>query len=284
MMKRVVVAIGSLGRLIGQLLGFFRGGRVLLSGISDAARESSTAIKTSGGTVVLSTASPTLAWRARTFLTKEPETIAWIDELEEGSVLWDVGANVGLYSVYAAVSRNLRVCAFEPSVFNLEFLARNVVKNGVESAVTIVPVALNDSTKVSSFDMSNTTWGGALSTFEHKIGWNGKAIESCFSYLTLGVSADQLVESFGLPFPDALKIDVDGIEHLVLAGASGVLERVGTVLIEVNRDVPEHADGIRQYLEAAGMRLEKSAHSDLIENSNFAVVVNQIWRRSPQGF
>src|SRR4051812_37306235 len=68
-------------------------------------------------------------FRADTFSTKEPETLEWIDGIPEGSVLWDIGANVGLYTCYAAKARGCRVFAFEPSVFNLELLARNIFFN-----------------------------------------------------------------------------------------------------------------------------------------------------------
>lgn len=64
-------------------------------------------------------------FRADSFSTKEPETLEWIDSIPTGSVVWDIGANVGIYSCYAAKQRNCTVFSFEPSIFNLEFLARN---------------------------------------------------------------------------------------------------------------------------------------------------------------
>ena len=65
-------------------------------------------------------------FRVDSFSHKEPETLEWIDGFVKGSVIWDIGANVGLYSCYAAKARNCQVFAFEPSVFNLELLARNI--------------------------------------------------------------------------------------------------------------------------------------------------------------
>ena len=62
-------------------------------------------------------------FRVESFSNKEPETLKWIDCFPDNAVLWDVGANVGLYSVYAAKKKNCNVIAFEPSVFNLELLA-----------------------------------------------------------------------------------------------------------------------------------------------------------------
>ena len=38
-------------------------------------------------------------FRAETFKTKEPETIEWIDSFKKNSVFWDIGANVGIYSL-----------------------------------------------------------------------------------------------------------------------------------------------------------------------------------------
>lgn len=64
-------------------------------------------------------------WRADTFSSKEPETLEWIDTIPTGAVSWDIGANIGLYSTYTANARKCRVWSFEPSVFNLELLAKN---------------------------------------------------------------------------------------------------------------------------------------------------------------
>ena len=58
-------------------------------------------------------------FRAKTFSSKEPETLDWIDQIPSGSVFWDIGANVGLSSCYATMTRGCKVFAFEPSVFNL---------------------------------------------------------------------------------------------------------------------------------------------------------------------
>ena len=81
-------------------------------------------------------------YRADTFSTKEPETLEWIDSIPNGSVVWDIGANIGLYSCYAAKQRGCRVFAFEPSVFNLELLARNIFLNELTEQITIVPLPL----------------------------------------------------------------------------------------------------------------------------------------------
>ena len=98
-------------------------------------------------------------WRAETFSDKEPETLEWIDKISKEEVLWDIGANVGLYSCYAG-KRGVRVFAFEPSVFNLELLARNIYLNELTNNICIVPIALTDKLGSSQMHMTSTEWGG----------------------------------------------------------------------------------------------------------------------------
>ena len=98
--------------------------------------------------------------RADSFSTKEPETLAWIDAMPPKSVVWDIGANVGRYSCYAGKRRDCRVFAFEPSVFNLEMLARNIFLNGLTDRVTIVPLPLSGELSVSKLNMTAPTGAG----------------------------------------------------------------------------------------------------------------------------
>ena len=82
--------------------------------------------------------------RANTFSTKEPETLAWIDSFTDNSIFMDIGANVGIYSCYAAKMKSSKVYAFEPSVFNLEMLARNITLHNLVDRIYIIPLALSD--------------------------------------------------------------------------------------------------------------------------------------------
>jgi len=207
-------------------------------------------------------------YRISTFATKEPDTLEWIDSMSRESVVWDVGANIGLYSVYAAKARNCRVYAFEPSVFNLEFLARNIFLNGLQNQITIVPIALSDKMGASLFKMSNTAWGGALSTFGQDFDQNGAALANIFEYQTLGVSMSDAVGRMGIPLPQFIKIDVDGIEHFILRGGNDVLSRVDSVLIEINDDFPEQAEESSCHLRNAGLSLYRKCNLGLPNQYN----------------
>ena len=212
-------------------------------------------------------------YRADTFATKEPGTLEWIEALPEGAILWDVGANVGLYSVYAAKKRGCKVVAFEPSVFNLELLARNLFLNGLQDRVSIVPIALSDGLGMNQMRMSNTEWGGALSGFGHNVDQNGAPIKAVFEYQTIGVSMNQAVSLLQLPQPGFLKIDVDGIEHFILRGGHAVLSQVQSVLIEINDEFTDQAEEAARHLKNAGLTLYRKC--DLGVPNTF----NQWWRR-----
>src|SRR5665811_148010 len=82
-------------------------------------------------------------WRAKTLLTKEPDTIRWIDSFQLGTTLWDIGANVGVFSLYAA-TRSLRVLAFEPAPANYYLLVKNTEINQLSDRISAIPLALSD--------------------------------------------------------------------------------------------------------------------------------------------
>ncbi len=227
-------------------------------------------------------------FRVDTFSTKEPETLDWIDSMPQGTVVWDIGANVGLYSCYAAKRRGCKVFAFEPSVFNLELLARNIFLNKLTELVTIIPLPLSAALAVSKLNMTTTEWGGALSTFGKSYGYDGQPLCKTFEFSTIGVSMSEAVELLKIPKPDYIKMDVDGIEHLILNGGTAVLQNAQSILVEINDDFRAQAEGAMRCLIAAGLELEEKRLWKGCDNSPFASTYNQIWhrdvsRRVPQG-
>ena len=196
-------------------------------------------------------------YRAKTFFTKEPDTILWLNEMDSNSIFWDIGANVGLYSLYASLVKNCRTYAFEPSVFNLDLLAKNTFLNGLNEKVTIIPLALNDTNGSNSFNLSNLERGGALSTFNKSFNQNGEQMNVEFKYSILGVTGDFLLEKLNFPQPDYIKIDVDGIEHLILKGIINLLPNVKSILVEISDDFKIQAELSNKLLTNAGFRLFK---------------------------
>jgi FkbM family methyltransferase len=219
-------------------------------------------------------------YRINTFSSKEPETLEWIDQIPYGAVVWDIGANVGLYTCYAAKARGCQVFAFEPSVFNLELLARNVFLNALAEKVTIVPLPLSDQLSVNTLNMTSLEWGGALSSFAQDYGQDGQALRKIFEFRTIGISISDAVERLKIPPPDYLKMDVDGIEHLILKGGAEVLRNVKGVLVEINDEFTKQRVDSAQYLRDAGLHLLEKRHAEMFESGTFKNCFNQIWQRS----
>ncbi len=229
----------------------------------------------------LSCPNSTTVFRARTFSQKEPETLEWVDGFMPDSVFWDIGANVGLYSIYAGLRHSgLRVFCFEPSVLNVELLARNIVLNGVKSQLCIVPTPLSDKSGPSVFRLGKQDRGGALSAFGVDFGYDGRPIIADLDFELLGFAADDLL-GYGVPPPNYIKLDVDGIEHLILRGAGKILANrtVRSVLVEVNDDFAEQRDQVAMILTASGFRLRQHSHGKMFDNSVFGNTFNNIWVR-----
>ena len=217
-------------------------------------------------------------WRAETFSDKEPETLEWIDKISKRSVLWDIGANVGLYTCYAA-KRGIRVFAFEPSVFNLETLSRNIFLNDLTEQVTIVPLPLTDKLTFSTLNMGNTDWGGALSTVGQEYGHDGKPMDMVFKIPTIGLSMVDAINSLNITQPDYIKMDVDGIEHLILKGGISILDKVKGLLVEINDNFSEQSENANLILKEAGFLLKEKRHEDAFSSGQAKYTFNQIWKK-----
>jgi FkbM family methyltransferase len=194
--------------------------------------------------VTFYTPNDTTKWRANTLFTKEPITIQWIDMMRAGNVLWDIGANVGGYSIWAAQRRGVEVYAFEPEASNYAVLCRNFRENHVKGLA--YPIALSDAPRVSTLFCSSPQAGGSCHSLGEEVGPNLEARPGV-KQGAIAMTLDQLSEL--LPRPTHLKIDVDGFEHLVIAGGKGLLQQDISLLVEVNENLPAHQAMLAQLAE-----------------------------------
>lgn len=147
--------------------------------------------------------------------------------------------------------------------------------------ICIVPIALTDSSGFSKLRMTSTDWGGVLSTFGKDYGWDGQAIKQVFEFQTLGLNMEDVASNLSIPVPDYIKMDVDGIEHLILKGGAEILKNIKGILIEVNDDFHEQASQCELLLSRAGLVLKDKLHSEYVASSaeGFQSSFNQIWIR-----
>ena len=163
---------------------------------------------------------------------KEPWTVALIESLSEGECFWDIGANVGSYTLLAA-ARRLVVVAFEPVSENYGTLCRNLALNGLLDQVIALPEALGPTQGMVWMHRSDMRSGAA----SHLVSDDNRK-QTFHKQLVKVTSADFLLQTWKLPPPVAIKLDVDGTEPDVLAGMEGLLgyEGLRTLLVELHQE------------------------------------------------
>lgn len=190
---------------------------------------------------------------------REPETVEWIErELGPGAILFDVGANVGVYALIAAAAHgeNVHIYAFEPGGSNYAQLCRNISLNHFDRLITPLPIALSHRDGLDRFHYTSLLPGASMHTLG-ELGESDGPFRTAHSLGVLAFTLDTLVEHMGLPAPTHLKIDVDGSEVPLLRGAAKTLEGRGVrgVIIEIDETRPDERDAIAQLLGGHGFAL-----------------------------
>ena len=186
-------------------------------------------------------------------------------------------------SLYCAKLYSDQVYSFEPSVFNLGILAKNVYTNSMSDRINVIPIPLSSKDQIAELRMSGTEEGGALSSFGVSFGHDGRSLDTQMIYRMPGLSLDSMLASKVISeLPSLIKIDVDGIEHLILSGAQSTLRSptLRSVLVEVDDEFSELASGVAQHLTEAGFQLKAKLHSEMFDSGAFPTSFNQIWVRS----
>lgn len=210
-----------------------------------------TELTADGVSVVYSTPNSATRWRVETLLQKEPITIEWIAGFQRGQVLVDVGANVGMYTLWAAKTRGVRVFAFEPESQNFALLNRNIVINRLGGLVQNYCLALSDAAGLSQLYLSQFMIGGSCHRLGEKLDFKHEPMRPVHAQGCVSARLDDLVQAGVVPDPDYIKVDVDGIEPKVIAGARRVIGagRLKSMLIEVNQNLPDHMAMVRELNE-----------------------------------
>jgi FkbM family methyltransferase len=165
-----------------------------------------------------------------------------------GHVIWDIGANVGLFSIAAAVATGAegQVLAVEPDATLVGLLRRSAQMNGNCAPIDVLPAAVADQITVGQFHVARRN-----RSTSHLHGFG--------TTQTGGIRATELVPTVTLDWlaehfrqPDVIKIDVEAAEVGVLAGGSSVLKRLPTIICEVAR---QNADVVGEMLRKHGYTL-----------------------------
>ena len=239
-------------------------------------------IKYEGSDVVFATPNRHTAWRAQTLFTKEPDTIEWIASFDPGDILFDVGANVGMYTIWAAKTRSARVYAFEPESQNYALLNKNIFINQLDKLVEAYCVAISDETRLDRLFLSRFILGGSCHNFGESVDFKHEKFSASFTQGSISTSIDRLtIGDRLLPIPNHIKIDVDGIEDKVILGALKTLEQkdVRSVLIEINTNLESHWEIVDLMLDLGFDYSRSQVEQAQRKEGTFKGVGNYVFRR-----
>jgi FkbM family methyltransferase len=175
-------------------------------------------------------------------LTEDAVQIAVSKSLSPGMIVYDIGANIGLFSMLAArlVGASGKVFSFEPDPENAARLRRNIEKNRFDN-VSVRNVGVWSSS--GSFNFIPADSGSP----DHGTGRFNPISQS--GVLTSCTSLDDFAKV--APPPDLIKCDVEGAEVEVLRGATGVFQSGRPILIcEIHS--PENDHAARELLDRLG--------------------------------
>ena len=232
-------------------------------------------IQTTKGEVYFSCPDWLSRYRAKTLYEKEPETIAFIHSFDSNSIFWDIGANIGIYSIYAGKVKGARTYSFEPSLLNVELLFRNIQLNNLSKKITIIPIALSNKTSILDLYMSKNDlrWAGAHNSMGSNTSFTGDGMTRYITSSQISCTGQDMVEVFELPIPSHIKIDVDGLEGDVIEGLGRLVKEVSFILVEV--------DYSNKLLNKQVERLMESHNFiRLMEAFNHKYSGNQLWKNS----
>lgn len=175
-----------------------------------------------------------------------------------GSVVFDVGANVGFYTLLASVlvGEEGRVFAFEPVPRNLLYLGEHLRLNGLGN-VTVLEAAVLDRAGTARFDDS--------------LGASTGRVSSRGNLEVLAVSLDELIAARRIPFPDFIKIDVEGAELQVLCGARSLLREARPTLFLATHSPEAHRESC-DLLRGLGYRLSTFGRESLEDTDEIMAV------------
>lgn len=202
-----------------------------------------TTLKYAGRELRFLTNSPYPLKRVCTLEVSEPETIAWLNTILPDEVLWDIGANMGIFTLYAAIVKDINVYSFEPESSNYSLLSRNIQLNGLSDKVTALCCGLSNENSIKTLFKYCDFESSGINSVGEEVDAHLRPRKSLSKQTVITYTGDNLVQSQGFRPPQHIKIDVDGIEHLIIAGLHNTLiNDCKTVLVELNLTLQEHRD------------------------------------------
>ncbi len=216
----------------------------------------------------------TTAWRAATLKFKEPTILEWLQCFTNDSWLIDIGANIGIYSIPAALFHAQKVIAIEPEPKNyIELLANRERNSDTHGKLDVLPLAI--STKYSDQIQQLYIASDEPGKSQHQLGKNQDYMlnphhKDRLYKSVYYISLEQLISSIHAPndAPLHIKLDVDGIEEDVCESlfSSSLIHRISSIQVELNPLIHSHKALINKLYSAGFIcsyeQVEKAIRKD----------------------
>ncbi|MEN9784516.1 MAG: hypothetical protein RJA24_1859 [Pseudomonadota bacterium] len=234
-----------------------------------------------GVAMTFATPSQMTRWRVESIYTKEPWTLEWVGTFKPDEVLVDCGANVGMYTIWAAATRKTRVYAFEPESQNYALLNRNIQLSDLQGLVKAYCMGLSDKSGLFDLHMADMRVGGSCHSVGEALDFEHKPLQTLFVQGCSASALDDLVDSGAIPVPNHIKIDVDGFEPKVIAGARRTLARpeMRSLLIETNQNLKDHMDMVGELNAMGFMHDPAQVQRAERKQGTFKGVAEHVFRR-----
>jgi len=172
--------------------------------------------------------------------------------------LWDVGANIGVFSLYAAISKKNKVLSLEPSAESYATLNANIRLNGLDKYIQALCFAGDKETNLLDLYMKDTSAGASHNSIGSSTNQFGEFEVNGYQSV-IAIKLDDLSEINGVPSPHHIKLDVDGKELEILKGGTQVLSTVESIHVEIEgRNLEENLKDIEEIISLAGLVEEES--------------------------
>jgi FkbM family methyltransferase len=194
---------------------------------------------------------------------REPDTVNWVESFEINSIFFDIGANIGAYSLIAAsTKKNIQVFAFEPHSYNFTTLVSNIYENKFSNTITPINMGVSNISLLSTLYHWDKYPLGESGSSGHQLNnihdHEGLEFNPIFQQSILSISIDNFIREYNI-HPNYIKIDVDGIEKLIIQGMTNLIMNQNSlisILVECNGDSGIFIDN---FMNCAGFK--KTIHS-----------------------
>ena len=168
-----------------------------------------------------------------TMFTKDHKTISWIRSFKKNSIFFDIGAGVGINSIFAGAHSKAKVYSFEPEASNYNSLVKNIFINKLNENILPYNIALSDETKFAKLYLSQFKPGSGNHMFDESVDSSLNPMNFPYYQHGFSLTIDELVENFDFPVPNYIKIDVDGLENKIIKGSKNILKEQSLLSLQV---------------------------------------------------